>query len=1035
MRSMFVGGKGVRAMRVNVSAWAIRRPIPPIVLFILLMLVGVVSFLSLPVNDNPNVDFPVVSVVVTQSGAAPSELETQVTRVIEDSIASVSNIDHITSTVTDGVSQTIVQFFIGTNTDRATNDVRNAVGKVRENLPQTIDEPQVERVDTSGGDVMGYTVSSPGMSDTELGWFVDNDVTRALLAVHGVSEVDRIGGAEREIRVNLIPERLIALGITVDDVNRQIRAVNANMPGGRATIGTSEQSIRALGSVESVEELKGITISLPNHRKARLADLGTIEDGFAEKRHMARVDGKPAVAFFVERGFGQSEVTVAKGVIKTIAELEAAHPAIHFQSFFSVADDAMSSYDASMEALMLGALLAVIVVFVFLRDWRATAIVGVSLPLSVFPTFFFMKFMGYTLNFISLLALTLVVGILVDDAIVEIENIVRHMRMGKRPYQAALEAADEIGLAVVATTMTIVAVFLPVSFMGGIAGQYFVQFGATVSVAVLFSLMVARLITPMMAAYLGRDHGPRQHASRLIDLYVRLLAWALDHRWISMGCASLFFIGSILLVPLLPTDFIPPQDGTLSSWNLELPPGSTLAETDAAMSQVADIIHREKEVKSVLVRIGGRTNGDVRLARININLVPRAQRSRSQQQIEKDLGQKFKAVPGIRYNAGQNGANQDLQIILTGDDPKAMGSAAEELVREMATVPQLSNIKTSASLLRPELQIKPLYDRAAELGVSVADIGNVARLATLGETNANLAKFNLPDRQIPIRVQITPEARSDISQIRNLRVTTASGGSVSLDTVADISIGSGTSQINRYDRARQVSVGADLNGAPLGPANEAVHALPALQHLPPGVKLQSAGQAEFMEEFFAQFGLAFASGILLVLAVLVLLFQSFLQPITIMMALPLSIGGAIVALLLTGDAMSLSVLIGLLMLMGIVTKNSILFVDYAILAMKEHGLNRRDALIEAGAKRAQPILMTTIAMIAGMMPIAMRFGENADFRAPMAITVAGGLATSTVLSLVFIPVAFTIIDDIQAWLVRYLSRVVSTEERVSAPAE
>ena len=1023
-------------MRANISAWAIRQPIPPIVLFILLTLLGIVSFLTLQIADSPNIDIPIVSVVVTQSGAAPSELETQVTRVVEDSIASVGGINHIRSTVTDGVSRTIIEFAIGTNTDRAVNDVRDAVSKVRENLPQTIDEPQVERVDTSGGDVMGYSVAAPGMSETQLGWFVDNEVTRSLLAVHGVSEIDRVGGAEREIRVNLEPERLIALGITVDDVNRQIRAVNANMPGGRSTIGTSEQSIRAIGSVDSVEALKNMAIALPNNRKAHLSDLGSVEDGFAEPRHAARVDGKPVVAFFVERAFGQSEVTVAKGVMKAVEEIEKNHPTLHFQQIFSVADYDISAYDASMEALGLGALLAVIVVMLFLRDWRATLIVGVALPLSVLPTFFFMKFMGYTLNFISLLALTLVVGILVDDAIVEIENIVRHMRMGKRPYQAALEAADEIGLAVVATTMTIVAVFLPVSFMSGIAGQFFVQFGATVSVAVLFSLLVARLITPMMAAYLARDHGPRQHTSALIAPYIRVLAWALDHRWKTMGLATLFFIGSVSLVPLLPSDFIPPEDQSLSNFSFELPPGTTLAETDKAMQQVSAIMRREPEVKSVFISIGGGINGDVRLARATVNLVPRAQRHRRQQEIEKDLSVKLKAVPGIRYSIGFNGSNQDLSVILSGDDPKVLTGIAEQLVRQMGTLPQLSNIKTSASLLRPELQIRPLYDRAAELGVSVAEIGNVARLATLGEINANLAKFDLPDRQIPIRVQIAPDARSDLSQIRNLRLTTASGGSVPLDTVADISIGSGTSEIKRYDRARQVAVGADLSGAPLGPANDAVHKLPALQHLPPGVKLQNAGNAEFMGEVFGQFALAMAAGILMVLAVLVLLFQSFLQPVTIMMALPLSIGGAFAALLMTGYSMSLSVLIGLLMLMGIVTKNSILFVDYAILAMKEHGLPRRDALIEAGAKRAQPILMTTIAMIAGMLPIAARFGENADFRAPMAITVVGGLATSTLLSLVFIPVAFTIIDDIQTWLVRHLHGVVSTDHPAAgAPAE
>jgi hydrophobic/amphiphilic exporter-1 (mainly G- bacteria), HAE1 family len=1024
-------------MRANISAWAIRRPIPPIVLFILLTLVGVTSFLTLPIAQTPNIDFPIVSVVVTQSGAGPTELETQVTRVVEDAVASVNNVNHIRSTVTEGVSRTTVEFFIGTDTDRAVNDVRNAVSKVRENLPQTIDEPQVERLDATGGQVAIYSVSASDLSETALGWFVDNDVTRALLAVRGVSQVNRDGGADREIRVNLEPDRLIALGITVDDVNRQIRAVNANIGGGRATIGTSEQSIRALGSVDSVEALKTMTIALPNHRSARLEDLGSVEDGYAEARKAARLDGKPVVAFTVMRSLGASEVTVAKGVEKAIAAVQAAHPTTHFDQIFSIADFAISSYDASMEALSLGALLAVIVVMLFLRDWRATLIVGAALPLSVFPTFFFMKAMGYTLNFISLLALTLVVGILVDDAIVEIENIVRHMRMGKRPYQAALEAADEIGLAVVATSMTIVAVFLPVSFMSGIAGQYFVQFGTVVSVAVLFSLLVARLITPMMAAYLARDHGAKPHASALVAPYLRLLGWALDHRWLSIGVATLFFIGSMALAPLLPTDFIPPEDNSFFEITAELPPGSTLAETDRTMQQVRAIVSQEPEVRGVFVSIGGGTNGDVRLASAFVTLVPRAERHRSQQVIAKEVGLNLKAVPALRFSTGNGNGGQDLTVVLTGDDPKAMTGVAEELVREMTSLPQLFNIKTSASLLRPELQIKPLYARAAELGVSVADIGNVARLATLGEINANLAKFNLPDRQIPIRVQIAPDARSDLGQIRNLRVTTASGGSVSLDTVAEISIGSGTSEIKRFDRARQISIGADLGGSPLGPATEAVYALPALKHLPPGVKLQKDGNAEEMADVFSQFGLAMGAGILLVLAVLVLLFQSFLQPMTIMMALPLSVGGALAALLLTGDSMSLSVLIGLLMLMGIVTKNSILFVDYAILAMKEHGLARRDALIEAGAKRAQPILMTTIAMIAGMLPIAARLGENADFRAPMAITVVGGLATSTLLSLVFIPVAFTIIDDIQLWLVRYLRRIVTTEDHHSpgVPAE
>jgi HAE1 family hydrophobic/amphiphilic exporter-1 len=1021
-------------MRANISAWAIKRPIPSIVLFILLMIVGVISFLNTNLNNTPNIDFPVVNIIVTQSGAAPAELETQVTRVIEDAVASLGGIDHMVSTVTEGVSRTSIQFLIGTNTDRAVNDVRDAVTKARENLPGSIDEPQVQRVDVTGDDLIAYTVSSPNLSVAELGWFVDNDVTRELLSIRGVSQVERSGGAEREIRVNLVPERLIALGLTVDNVNRQIRAVNANMPGGRSTIGTSEQSIRALGSVESVEALRNMTIALPNHRTARLADLGTIEDGFGEPRHAALLDGKPVVAFFVNRSQGASEVTVAHAVMRKIADLEAAHPTIAFHEIFSVSHFVESSYNGSMEALLLGAVLAVVVVYLFLRDIRATLIVGIAMPLSVFPTFFPMKLMDFTLNFISLLALTLVVGILVDDAIVEIENIVRHMRMGKTPYQAALDAADEIGLAVVATTMAIVAVFLPVSFMGGIAGQYFRQFGATITVAVLFSLLVARLITPMMAAYLGKHHVQEEHAPRGIAPYLRLLSWALDHRWKTMFCATGFFVASLALVPLLPTDFLPPEDNGIANLAVELPPGSTLAETTRAMQSITNVVAREPEVKSVFVTMGGNTNGDVRLARATISLVPRTQRIRRQPAIEKDLSEKLKEVPGIRYNFADKGG-QDLSIILTGDNPKALAEVADELVHQMAGLPQLSNIKTSASLLRPELQILPLYDRASELGVSVADIGNVARLATLGEINANLAKFNLPDRQIPIRVQITPEARADLNQIRNLRVTTSNGGSVPLEAVADITIGSGTSEIKRYNRSREVSIGADLSGAPLGPANAAVHALPVLQHLPPGVRLEAAGNTQEMEEVFGQFGLAFAAGILLVLGVLVLLFQSFLQPITIMGALPLSIGGALTALLISGDSISLSVLIGLLMLMGIVTKNSILFVDYALLAMREQGLGRREALIEAGSKRAQPIIMTTIAMIAGMLPIAARFGEDTDFRAPMAVTVIGGLTTSTLLSLIFIPVAYTFVDDIQLWLVKRLGWLVASKKPASHAAE
>jgi HAE1 family hydrophobic/amphiphilic exporter-1 len=1018
-------------MRLNISAWAIRRPIAPIVLFILLMVVGVVAFMGLGVNSNPNIDVPVVSVTVTQSGAAPEELETQVTRRVEDALASLDGVDHIRSDVTNGQSRTTVQFVIGVNADRATNDARDAISRIRPELPQSIDEPQVERVDVSGSEVLAYTVASPGMSDSELGWYVDNTIAKTLMSIRGVSEVERVGGSDREIRVNLDPARLIALGITVEDVNRQIREINANLPGGRSTLGTSEQSIRTLGSVETVDGLADMSIALPDHHNVRLKDLGTVVDGYAEPRRAAMLDGKAAVAFFVERSTGSSEVTVSDAVDAKIATIAAENPKILFHRTFSQADYAKSSYHGSMEALFLGAVLAIIVVLIFLRDWRATLIVGTALPLSIFPTFYPMQALGYTLNGISLLALTLVVGVLVDDAIVEIENIVRHMRMGKTAWQAAIDASDEIGLAVVATTMTIVAVFLPVSFMGGVAGQYFRQFGVTVAIAVLFSLLVARLITPMMAAHLAREHAESNHQPAILEKYLGLLGWALDHRWLTIGAAAVFFVGSMALVPLIPSDFIPASDDALTNLAVELPPGSTLEETLVAMRQITHIVGREAGVTSVYVSVG--SGGDVRMAHAVIGLTPRGQRSRSQQQIEKDLTQKLKEVPGIRYNFGWD-SGQDYSVVLTGEDPALLDTVADEAVREMRGIPMLSNIKTSASLLRPELQIRPLYDRASELGVSVASISDTARLATMGEINANLPKFNLPDRQIPIRVQIDPAATGDLQQIRNLRVPTASGGSVPLDAVADITIGSGTTEIKRYNRARQVSIGADLNGQPLGKADTLVKALPVMTHLPDGVRLQGSGDVEIMGQVFASFGLAMAAGILMVLAVLVLLFQNFLQPITIMGALPLSIGGAMIGLLLSGDSLSLPVLIGLLMLMGIVTKNAILFVDYVLLAIREQGLGRRMALMQAGAKRARPIIMTTIAMIAGMLPMALRLSDNAEFQAPMAVAVIGGLTTSTLLSLVMIPVGFTIIDDFQHWLGRVLGRF-SVAHRAPAGAE
>jgi multidrug efflux pump subunit AcrB len=1041
-------------VRFNISAVSIRHPIPPIVLFILLTVAGLISFLSLDITDNPDIDVPMVSVTVSRPGAAPSEMEIQVTKKIEDAVAGLGSIDHIQSTVTDGSSVTTVEFAIGSSTDRAVNDVRDAVSKVRQNLPQDILEPVVERINVAGEPVVYYSVLMPGMNTEQLSWLVDNEIARAMLSVKGVALVQRIGGVDREVRIELDPERLIALGITADAVNAQLVGLNIDIPGGRGTIGGAEQSIRTLGSARTVEDLRNTEISLPSGRKARLSELGKVVDGPAEQRQAARYDGVQVVSFNVQRSPNTSDVTIFDGIQKQIAALKQRYPGIEFKEIFASVQFTKDTYQASVEALSIGALLAILVVFWFLRDWRATMISAAAMPLSAIPTFSVMKLLGFTLNGISLLALSLVVGILVDDAIVEIENIVRHIRQGKRPFDAALEAADEIGLAVIATTATIIVVFLPVSFMGGVPGQFFRQFGITVAVAVFFSLLVARLITPMMAAYLLKSH-PEETPPRWLSLYLRALRWSMGQRWLSlpdfrlrlgarslpvpalrwqfghrwfvMIGATLIFFGSVALIPFIPTGFFPDVDIGQSELHIELPPGATLADSLAVTGRMSEMLRTRPEVAHVLVSAGG--SGDIRKANLFVKLVPPSQRKLTQKQFESDLRPMLLAVPGIRFSfAGTGFSDKDVSVILSGDDGPALERVSERLLAEVQTVTQVVNVSSTASLQRPEVLIKPMFDRAAREGVSVQQIGRVAMLATLGDLDQNLAKFNMGDRQIPIRVQLDPAARDDVETIRNLRVMTATGASVPLKSVADVTMGAGPAQIDRFDRSRKIAIEGDLlAGAEIGPVLDKIYALPVLQDLPPEVHLSKYGNAEQMGVLMKDFGTALAASLLLIFAVLVLLFGNFFQPPTIMMALPLSIGGALVALMIAHKAISMPAMIGLLMLMGIVTKNSILLVEYAIVAIRDRGLSRTEALIDAGRKRARPILMTTVAMIAGMMPIAAGLGADSDFRSPMAIAVVGGLVTSTLLSLVVIPAVFTVFDDLQRWVVPKLKRLLATD--------
>ena len=1020
-----------------ISSWSIRNPIPTIVLFIALTLAGAVAFGKLRLNTTPDMDIPTVSVTVTRAGAAPSELEAQVARVVEDAVAGLGNVDHIRTTLTEGAASIMVEFAIGTNIDRATDDVRNAVSQIVPDLPADTGEPIVRRMDATDNAIITFVVDAPLMSPTELSWFIDNDIAKSVLGASGVSKISRAGGVDREIRIRLDPDRLMALGITAKEVSQKLKTVNTDQPGGRVTLGSGEQTIRTLGSVSSIDALAATTIALADGRAIRLSHVGRVQDSWAEIRQRARLDDREVVAFSVYRSVGSSEAGVARGVRAKIAGIQVSHPEVTITEVTSSSGWLVESYDAALEALWIGALLAVVVVWLFLWNIRATLLSSVALPLSLIPTFAVMYALDQSLNNITLLAIALVVGILVDDAIVEIENIVRHMReKGKTAYDAAIEAADEIGFAVVATTFAIVAVFLPVAFMGGIPGQFFRAFAIAVCCSVLFSLLVARMLTPLMGAYLLRAGGHEEDTPFWMPVYLALLRRALLHPWLVLALGLAFLASSIAMIPFIPTSFMPAADRGRSVLSIELAPGSSLAETDALAMRAADMLRAEPEVASVYTAIGaevssglggGTSNGSVRKATLTVNLKPRSERDASQQAFEARMGPKLRNLPGARVQFGADGqSGAKIQVALLGEDTAALDATVDRLVRDMRGLSQLANPAATSALSQPELHIAPKPDKAAALGITTAEIAQAADIATLGDNDQNLPKFDLPGRQIAIRVMLDEAARQDVRRIASLPVATTAGV-VPLGSVADISHGSGPTQITRLDRQRSATVEAELVGVTTGEADALVRNLSTMKALPAGVSEKASGDIERMQELTGNFALAMGAGVVLVYLVLVLLFQGFLQPVTILTALPLSFGGAFALLLLTSSSFSMSTLIGLLMLMGIAAKNSILLVEYAIVARQHQQLSRLDAMIDGATKRARPILMTTVAMVAGMLPIALGLGADAETRAPMAIVVIGGLISSTLLSLLYVPAVYLLVDDLERWMGRQLSHLLEIQ--------
>ena len=1110
----------------NISAWCIRNPVPPIVMFILLLLAGLVSFNRMDVNDNPDVEFPLVQVIVAQPGAAPSELETQVTQRVEAAVRAVSGVDELSSYVGEGNSRTMVQFAIGTPIDRAYNDVNQAVQQIRSDLPEGILEPQVVRVDAAGGPITYFAVETSDMTLEQLSWFVDNTVAKDLLSIQGMAKVSRAGGVSREIRVILDPARMQSYGLTASQVNQQLRQVNVNAAGGRTEIAGSEQAVRVLGNAENAFQLGETRISIGNGRTIRLADVAKVTDGYAEQRNLAKINGRQVLSFSIEKAKGSSDVTVHDEAMKKLAEIKKANPQVEFKILFTKTEYVKEQYRSSMLAMIEGAILAVVVVFLFLRDWRATLISALAIPLSAIPTFWFMDMMGFSLNGLSLLALSLVAGVLVDDAIVEIENIVRHMRMGKTAYQASIDAADEIGLAVVATTMSIVAVFLPVALMPGISGQFFIQFGLTVVFAVLVSLAVALMITPMIAAYFLSAQGEQDHASGpWVDRYERLLAWTLDnskhhairaryeahptklaylavplilaglsvlyaiyayfqpvpigqdkpntamyfllktpvdaiftylgvsllaillgafawlvgmrnwgftnwakfmvqrvwarlfdHRvWIvGIGVASLGL--SVILLMVLPQQFQPTINSDYSQIRYELPPGSTLAQSENISNQINAILSKDTNVENAFYEVNVNDGG--------VYITLKKNREISSVEWERSLQPKMAGIPDARVNfQSQSGgfSGRDITFVIGGDDPVALEKHARLIVSQMEKLKEVRGSRIEGDIPRPEIIVTPRLDLAAELGVTTSALSQTIRIATLGDIDQNAAKFSLSDRQIPIRVLLSEDSRRSLATIENLPVPTARGTTVPLKSVASIGFGAGPTELRRYNQTRRIVIGADLApGLVTGDAQKKIDALPAVKTMPQGIRKVIQGDAKWQAELITNFMIAVVSGLLLVFSTLVLLYRRFLSPLVNMSSLLLAPLGGLLGLWITGMAVSMPVYIGLLMLLGIVAKNSILLVDFAIEEM-DHGIEKNAALLDAGRKRAQPIVMTTVAMVAGMVPTALSLSGDGAWRAPMGVVVIGGLILSTLLTLVIVPAGFSLADSIEKRLGRFFS--------------
>jgi HAE1 family hydrophobic/amphiphilic exporter-1 len=1035
---------------VLISDFAIRKPIATVTVMLALVVFGILSLASLETDEFPDVAPPVAAVTIVYPGASPETVEREIIEPIEDALFSISGIDgrQTTASATDGLAQFIVFFDFEKDLQEATQDIRDAIGEKRQDLPPEMEEPVISRFDPSDEPIVSLTLASGRLPVPALTRVADEVVSRELRAVQGVADVRVVGGQLRELTVELRPEALAAASVSASDVVAALQAQNLAAPVGRVNTELGERSIRLTGRLATPAEFEAVAVAERGGQVIRLGQVAAVRDGAEEPRTLALYDGAEAVGLEVLKTKGFSTTAVADAVKARAAALG---PRLPEGARLEVVQDAgervQRSVDEVQTTLVEGALLTVLVVFLFLNSWRSTVITGLALPVSVLAAFISVWAFGFTLNTMSLMGLSLAIGILIDDAIVVRENIVRHIEMGEDHTTASFRGTDEIGLAVAATTFSIVAVFVPVAFMYGVAGQWFKPFALTIAAAVLVSLFVSFSLDPMLSAYWpdpqvekGARRGPVGRAlgafnrwfDRQAERYRGVVAWALDHRAWVIAIASLSFVGALALQVLLGgAGFVPVSDRSEVNLIVQTPPGSSLEYTRRKVEEANAILERHPEVSYTYASIGTpiplQAPG-VDQALVYVRLVPRSERELSQEELGTTLRRELQAVAGAEisvFTSGFGGAFKSIQLELRGPDSRTLARHAEEVKAIAASVPGAVDVGLSTRGQKPELEVRVDRGVAGTLGITVGQIAQSLRIAFAGLDAGDWVDPSGETRDVMVR--LAPDARERAADLRRLPlVATGPDGRpevVPLGQVAVVREGLGPAQISHLDRERVISIQGNVAGRSLSEVTgEIQRRLDAELRLPPGYTLRQGGESADQAEVFSRIGLALATAVLLMYLVLVLQFGSFLDPLAILLSLPLSLIGVVAALLVTGGTLNIMSLIGVILLFGIVAKNAILLVDFAKWAREERGISMRDALVEAGRIRLRPIVMTSVAIIAGMIPVALGLGEGGDFRAPLGRAVIGGVITSTLLTLLVIPTVYEIMDDMRSWTVRKLRR-------------